>query len=62
MVVIRDTMSRGDEVAHYGGRIPPAHYGFWKALTGRFAPVNRLWETPDIPPGVFLSYRAREWP
>jgi len=51
-----DTIPAGDEVAHYG-LVSPAHYGFWKALTGRVAPANRLWETPDIPPGVFLSYR-----
>jgi hypothetical protein len=24
----------------------PAHYGFWKALTGCFAAVTRLWEGP----------------
>ena len=35
MLVIGDTISLGDEFAHYG---------FWKALTGSFAPVN--WRAP----------------
>ena len=43
----------GDEVAHYGCELP-AHYGFWKALTGRDASVNRLWEASGgLTPGVF---------
>ena len=55
-IVMCDTIPAGDEVAHYG-LVSPAHYGFWKALTGRVAPVNRRWETPDIPPGVSLFFR-----
>jgi hypothetical protein len=51
-IVMCDTIFAGDEVAHYG-LVSPAHYGFWKALTGRVAPANRLWETPDSHRGSF---------
>ena len=28
------------------GEVPPAHYGFWTALTERSASVTRLWKDP----------------
>jgi hypothetical protein len=28
------------------GEVPPAHYGFWTALTERSASVTRPWEDP----------------
>jgi hypothetical protein len=37
----------------------PAHYGFWKALTRSFAPVNWLWRLPARPHAPSLSLTGR---
>lgn len=44
--VIGDTMSPGDEVAHYGFQVSARPLRLWKALAGCYAPVRRLWEAP----------------
>jgi hypothetical protein len=49
-LVIYDTTTLGEEVAHYRARFRSAHYGFRTALTGRPASVSGFGKAPSRHP------------